>query len=619
MFEILLSSGKGEQLPLTGFGRIDKLGDLGVALGGSSSYVDGNTLFVGSGHHTEGSVAGTVFRQYTLEPFSYIGSTTAGTFSPGFSIGYHVMHNGEFFTFGGITGYDSAGMGGTGLTNRMQRFTKATGARVSTVPGPFSFYGTAAASDGGTDVMIANGTSNNSIRLRPATNDWKAGQNYAGDTRSGQQLFYYDGYFYHFGGWNNDKGGLYLDVYRYNNAAGTWEQTPWMTLPEDKGVVWQGNGYVTGDYYNYINVVNGEMYAQRFHIKTKRFAEPLKLNIPYRNIVSVAPMGNGDMIVSGGTKVPMSSQGYFLKANLLEDVYRIRLAPSIEKNQWTQLADMPAGRRSAVGVESAGKYRVLYGSTGAVVTNTNYSYDPYTNTWSEDAVQGPGRHETAGATIDGKTYIFSGSNSSPDMFAYDPSVNTWSSITDGAMPSWRMGHCMASYGRSLYMFGDSGPTDNALYQYNLDGTGNKWTKPSVSGSTPPPRKNGRMAIAAGKLVLAFGWLNGTTMSRDVHVLDLNTRVWTKLANVPTAIQARVSFGMASVGNKVYIVGGASASQTFSDFWEYDVVANTWKQLPDLPVIGNDISCASVNGMIYVSGGVQPGNVIQKTLYVYNPS
>ncbi|MFO6063404.1 hypothetical protein, partial [Pseudomonas aeruginosa] len=63
--------------------EIIKLGDLPGALAGTMSYVDGNTLYVGSGHHTEGQTAATVFRRFTISPFADIGATASGTLLPG--------------------------------------------------------------------------------------------------------------------------------------------------------------------------------------------------------------------------------------------------------------------------------------------------------------------------------------------------------------------------------------------------------------------------------------------------------------------------------------------------------------------------------------------------------
>ncbi|MFO5452818.1 hypothetical protein ACLBO7_30135, partial [Klebsiella pneumoniae] len=66
------------------------------------------------------------------------------------------------------------------------------------------------------------------MRLKPSSKSWLSGQDYSGGARSGQQLFFYNGYFYHFGGWDNTKNIPILEVYRYNATTLIWEQTPWM-------------------------------------------------------------------------------------------------------------------------------------------------------------------------------------------------------------------------------------------------------------------------------------------------------------------------------------------------------------------------------------------------------
>lgn len=333
MFELLLSSDMGEELPLIGFNEIIKLGDLPVALAGTMSYVDGDTLYVGSGHHTEGQTAATVFRRFTISPFADIGATASGTFLPGVSLGFGTLHKNNFIVYGGITGWNTAGNGGTGTSNFIQHFDKATGNRVERYSGPAPLWGTASASDGNDLIMCVNPVGTNTMRLRPSSKSWIGGQDYVGGARSGQQLFFYNGYFYHFGGWNNDKNIPNLEVYRYNATSLIWEQTPWMTIPADKGTIWQGNGYVDGDYFNYINAVdvNGttKMFAQRFNIRRRRWAEPLELGIGFLNISSIAKGPDGSMIIVGGSKMAVGGGAYMLKSQLLTGIYQVKLAPPV--------------------------------------------------------------------------------------------------------------------------------------------------------------------------------------------------------------------------------------------------------------------------------------------------
>ncbi|WRQ06751.1 virion structural protein [Pseudomonas phage 14Ps5-6] len=333
MFELLLSPDIGEELPLVGFNEIIKLGDLPVALAGTMSYVDGNTLYVGSGHHTEGQTAATVFRRFTISPFADIGATASGTFLPGVSLGFGTLHKNNFIVYGGITGWNSAGNGGTGTSNFIQHFDIATGNRVKRYSGPVPLWGTASASDGNDLILCVNPIGVNAMRLKPSSKSWLSGQDYSGGARSGQQLFFYNGYFYHFGGWDNTKNIPNLEVYRYNATTLIWEQTPWMIIPADKGTIWQGNGYVDGDYFNYLNAVDvggvTKMFAQRFNIRRRKWAEPFELGIGFLNISSIAKGPDNSMIIVGGSKMPVGGGAYMLKSQLLSGIYQVKLAPLI--------------------------------------------------------------------------------------------------------------------------------------------------------------------------------------------------------------------------------------------------------------------------------------------------
>lgn len=60
-----------------------------------------------------------------------------------------------------------------------------------------------------------------------------------------------------------------------------------------------------------------------------------------------------------------------------------------------------------------------------------------------------------------------------------------------------------------------------------------------------------------------------------------TAQWTARAPFPGIARAKsTSF---TVGDKIYLLGGVTASSLIlSDFWEYDITANTWTQKPDFP-------------------------------------
>jgi hypothetical protein len=87
-------------------------------------------------------------------------------------------------------------------------------------------------------------------------------------------------------------------------------------------------------------------------------------------------------------------------------------------------------------------------------------------------------------------------------------------------------------------------------------------------------------------------------------------VWKPLASLPQA-----SYGGEAVAynNKIYFVSYSDSSNP--NFYEYEILYNKWKILPDLPDRG-DAAAAEVDGKIYVISGEIPANT--NTNFVYNP-
>jgi N-acetylneuraminic acid mutarotase len=91
----------------------------------------------------------------------------------------------------------------------------------------------------------------------------------------------------------------------------------------------------------------------------------------------------------------------------------------------------------------------------------------------------------------------------------------------------------------------------------------------------------------------------------VLVYDLAANTWTQKKGVPFYADHMTAAGL---NGKIYVVGGSGAmtpeapSATLATAWEYDVNADTWKQIAALPEKRTAGSAVAFNGKIYFIGG-----------------
>ncbi|MFY1634458.1 S8 family serine peptidase [Solwaraspora sp. WMMB335] len=92
--------------------------------------------------------------------------------------------------------------------------------------------------------------------------------------------------------------------------------------------------------------------------------------------------------------------------------------------------------------------------------------------------------------------------------------------------------------------------------------------------------------------------------------------WTRAPDYPTAVFDNAA---ATLGGKIYSVGGGSTTGTERDAWVYDPVTDAWSALPDLPSARSKPVLAAVGGKLYLFGGWGPGGTPVATVDVFDPA
>ena len=119
------------------------------------------------------------------------------------------------------------------------------------------------------------------------------------------------------------------------------------------------------------------------------------------------------------------------------------------------------------------------------------------------------------------------------------------------------------------------------------------------------------AAAVGGKIYIFGGFDGTNVLNSVMMYDPVTDMWTGgLAPVPTLRGAL--YGVATKGNKVYVIGGWDNVYPFSTLVgstveAYKVSKDSWETgLSPMTTERAETGCVAHGGRIYVIGGGQPG-------------
>ena len=130
---------------------------------------------------------------------------------------------------------------------------------------------------------------------------------------------------------------------------------------------------------------------------------------------------------------------------------------------------------------------------------------------------------------------------------------------------------------------------------------------SSSASAPSVRADAAVASVHGK-VYVFGGLKDSSLvpkTRSIDVYDPSTNKWQ--AGVGETPVAFSHVGTAVDGDDVYFAGGVIGNgkkriESSKNAWKYDVLDNTWTELPDLPSSRAAGSMVLLNDELHFLGG-----------------
>ncbi|WKX94013.1 hypothetical protein Q1695_011348 [Nippostrongylus brasiliensis] len=101
------------------------------------------------------------------------------------------------------------------------------------------------------------------------------------------------------------------------------------------------------------------------------------------------------------------------------------------------------------------------------------------------------------------------------------------------------------------------------------------------------------------IMIAGGERNGVSSLADVNIYDIYSQKWTPAASLH---QPRRYFGMATVDDLIYAVGGASINDVLRSVEIYDAQRNWWRAGPKMQYCRYGVGVTALNGRIFAVGG-----------------
>lgn len=152
-----------------------------------------------------------------------------------------------------------------------------------------------------------------------------------------------------------------------------------------------------------------------------------------------------------------------------------------------------------------------------------------------------------------------------------------------------------------------------LWEY--DPAINQWQNKGLVPGVSNERAFGVGVSIGTKAYIGLGYDGSTNLKSDWWEYDMLSNSWNQKANFPgTARDACVSF---AVNGKIYVGGGTDNTYMFADYYEYDPSNDTWTNKGNLP--GGEVAfpfCFTIGNKAYLVCGSN-GSTETNALYEFN--
>lgn len=283
-----------------------------------------------------------------------------------------------------------------------------------------------------------------------------------------------------------------------------------------------------------------------------------------RQEVGVASVGSEIYVVGGITSTAVG----------------VRLVEAFDPStgQWRRKADLPIPLHH---VAVAASERFLYAAGGFAAPGFRpvadvFRYDPETDAWTSLPPLPQAVGAAAAAVVAGKLHVLGGSGASGSVAAhraYDLATGSWSAAA--GLPEAVNHLAAAVWQETLWIVGgrrDGAGFSNSAGLYRYDAVEDRW----LPGPAMPTARSGHAAAVVGDWLVVFGGeVNPlrppTFVYPHVEAFHFASGQWVSDVAMPVP---RHGFGATTLGNRVYLPGGAVRAglgeTAWHDAWEIRV-------------------------------------------------
>ncbi|KAL0580808.1 hypothetical protein V5O48_001184 [Marasmius crinis-equi] len=190
----------------------------------------------------------------------------------------------------------------------------------------------------------------------------------------------------------------------------------------------------------------------------------------------------------------------------------------------------------------------------------------------------------------------------------------WTRVSTGSQspaPVGRYGHAVTMAGGSKFVvFGGQvdGEFLNDLWSFDLNSLRGKPSWEPIEPTTPerPAKRTGHVCVTFGDRLIVFGGTDGQYHYKDTWSFDLNTRRWTELKCIGYIPEAREGHAAALVDDVMYVFGGRGVDgKDLGDLAAFKVSNQRWYMFQNMgpsPSGRSGHAMASVGAKVFVLGG-----------------
>ncbi|XP_062197413.1 acyl-CoA-binding domain-containing protein 5-like [Phragmites australis] len=182
----------------------------------------------------------------------------------------------------------------------------------------------------------------------------------------------------------------------------------------------------------------------------------------------------------------------------------------------------------------------------------------------------------------GKNVILVGGKSDPpsdkiSVWTFNMETEFWSHMeAKGDIPVSRSGHTVIRAGPVLILFGGEDAKGKKLHDLHMfDLKSSTWLPLNYKGAGPSPRSNHVAALYDDRILLIFGGQSKSKTLNDIHALDFETMVWSRVKTHGHHPSPRAGCCGALCGTKWYITGGGSKKKRHPETVVFDVLESKW--------------------------------------------